>query len=69
MPYILTPQFARFPKFYKKSDTEVPDALLNARAEVPDLADFPFPLPSKKSDYTCYANGNGGVVWYGAKTA
>jgi len=68
MPYILTPQFARFPKFYKKSDTEVPDALLNARAEVPDLADFPFPLPSKKSDYTCYANGNGGVVWYGAKT-
>ncbi|NLB35712.1 MAG: hypothetical protein GX824_00135 [Clostridiales bacterium] len=68
MPYILTPQFARFPKFYKKSDTEVPDALLNAEAQAPDLAHFPYPLPSKKSDYNCYANGNGGVVWYGAKT-
>lgn len=67
-PYILTPQLTRFSKFYKKNDSEVPSKLLEMNAAAPDLTDFVYPLPSKKSDYTCFARGDNGVIWYGAKT-
>jgi hypothetical protein len=55
-------------KLFAKDSPEVPAALLSAKAEKPDLAGFPYPLPSAKSEYTCFAEGNGGVLWLGATT-
>lgn len=65
-PYVLKPHFARKTTIMQKTDERVPKALFEAECIAPDLSDFPYPLPSKKSDYTCYAEGNNGVMWYGA---
>ncbi|MBQ7044743.1 MAG: hypothetical protein IJN78_09135, partial [Clostridia bacterium] len=67
-PYILKPHLTRKITFMKKDDTRVPQALFETVNVAPDLKGFPYPLPSKKSDYTCFAEGNNGVIWYGAKT-
>lgn len=52
----------------KKDDARVPQELFTAECVAPDLKGFPYPLPSKKSDYTCFAQGNDGVIWYGGKS-
>ena len=52
--------------FYSKYDKNVPAALFEIKNDSPDLTDFPYPLPCKKSDYTVFAEGDG-VIWYGAK--
>jgi hypothetical protein len=67
-PYILKPHFARMSTFMTKDDARVPKALFGAQNIVPDLNGFKYPLPSKKSDYTCFAKGNEGITWYGGKT-
>ena len=67
-PYILKPHLTRKITFMKKDDARVPQALFETVNTAPDLKGFPYPLPSKKSDYTCSAEGNNGVIWYGAKT-
>ncbi len=67
-PYILKPHLTRKITFMKKDDARVPQALFETVNVAPDLKGFPYPLPSKKSDYTCFAEGNNGVIWYGAKT-
>lgn len=66
--YRLQPHSTRFAKILKKDDPQIPPALFSAERQSPDLVDFPYPLPSKKTDYTCYANGQNGVFWLGAKT-
>ena len=57
----------RFVKFYDKNDGSVPKALFEAEIIKPSLEDFPYPLPSAKSEYTCFAEQDG-VMWYGATT-
>lgn len=65
-PVKLTPQLTRVISHYKKFDIEVPKALLEMRPKAPDLTDFPYPLPQKKSDYTCFCESQNGVIWYGS---
>ncbi len=67
MPYKLTSHLCRFSSFYSLTDARVPSTLFACRSEAPDLEGFPLPLPSKKSDYTCFANA-GEILWLGAKT-
>ena len=65
-PIKLYPQLTRVSSHFKKYDIEVPKALLEARPQKPDLTDFPYPLPQKKKDYTCFCQGKNGVMWYGS---
>ncbi len=65
-PYILKPHLTRKVTLMKKDDSRVPSALFEVEQIKPDLKDFPYPLPSKKSDYTSFAEGANGIVWYGA---
>lgn len=65
LPYKLQNHSCRFCRFFKLGDENIPAELLNFCNKKPDLTDFPYPLPSKKSDYTCCA-ATGDVEWYGA---
>ncbi len=65
-PIKLFPRLTRVVSHFKKYDIEVPKALLEIRPQKPDLTDFPYPLPQKKKDYTCFCEGNNGVMWYGS---
>ena len=65
MQKILKPHVARKITIMKKDDPRVPKELFAVKSVAPDLTGFPYPLPSKKSDYTCFAEGNNGVFWYG----
>ena len=53
-PYKLNSHLCRFCTFYAQGDSKIPAALFDYKNEKPDLTDFPLPLPSKKSDYTCF---------------
>lgn len=64
-PYKLKPHVCRFCSLYPMGDERVPSVLMNYKNEIPDLTGFPYPLPSKKSDYTCFAK-TGDIEWYGA---
>jgi len=68
MPIQLKRHLNRFSEFYPKGSKRIPRQLREAKPQAPDLSAFPLPLPSKKADYTCYAESRDGVVWYGAKT-
>lgn len=65
-PIKLFPQLTRVSSHFKKYDIEVPKTLLETRSQKPDLTDFPYPLPQKKKDYTCFCEGKNGVMWYGS---
>lgn len=65
-PYKLKPHLCRFCSFYQPGDEKIPAELMNYKNEKPDLTDFPYPLPSKKSSYTCFAK-TGDIEWYGAE--
>ncbi|MCL2495528.1 MAG: hypothetical protein FWE98_07745, partial [Oscillospiraceae bacterium] len=58
----------RMIELFPGGNPNIPSQLYAIKAQAPDLANFPLPLPSKKSDYTCFAESRGGVMWYGAKT-
>ncbi len=64
-PYKLKSHLCRFCTFYSAGDEKIPAELLNYKNEKPDLEGFAYPLPSKKSDYTCFAK-TGEIEWYGA---
>ena len=64
-PYKLKEHLCRFCTFYPADDEKVPKELFSFKNEKPDLSDFPFPLPSKKSEYTCCASV-GDIQWLGA---
>ena len=64
-PYKLKDHVCRFCKMFSLDNPAVPKALFEAEAVKPDLAGFPYPLPSKKADYTCSAK-TGSIEWYGA---
>lgn len=64
-PYKLKPHVCRFCSLYPMGDERIPSVLMNYKNEIPDLTEFPYPLPSKKSDYTCFAK-TGDIEWYGA---
>lgn len=64
-PYKLQDRLCRLSKFFKADDKAVPAELFETKNNAPDLTGFPYPLPSKKSDYTCKAV-SGDVEWYGA---
>ena len=64
-PYKLKSHLCRFCTFYKAGDEKIPEALLKTENEKPDLEGFAYPLPSKKSDYTCFVK-NGEIEWFGA---
>ncbi len=68
MPYILKSHLTRKITVLSKNDKRVPEELFTVKSKAPDLTGFPYPLPSKKSDYTCSAEGNNGVMWFGGKT-
>ncbi len=65
-PIIFRPQLTRVVSHYKKYDIEVPKTLLDKKAHKPDLTDFPYPLPQKKSEYNCFCEGSDGVLWFGS---
>lgn len=67
-PYLLKKHITRRASFHKITDECVPKELLTIKNEVPSLSDFPYPLPSAKSDYTAQAKGNGDIMWYAGKT-
>ena len=58
----------RFAELFPAGNPNIPSSLYAIKVQAPDLKDFPLPLPSKKSDYTCFAESRDGIVWYGAKT-
>ncbi len=62
----LYPRLTKVVSHFKKYDIEVPKSLLEARAKKPDLTEFPYPLPQRKKDYTCFCEGKDGVMWYGS---
>lgn len=64
-PYKLKDHICRFCKMYSLDDPAVPGALFEAEAVKPSLCGFPYPLPSKKSDYTCSVK-TGNIEWFGA---
>ena len=64
-PYKLKSHLCRFCTFYQAGDEKIPHALLETKNEKPDLEGFAYPLPSKKSDYTCFTK-TGEIEWYGA---
>lgn len=64
-PYKLKEQLCRLSSFFALDDKAVPTELFEIKNETPDLAGFPYPLPSKKSDYTCKAVSRE-IEWYGA---
>ena len=66
-PYILKKHLTRRITFLNKNDPQVPAALFSAVSKTPDLSKFPYPLPSAKSEYTCSAEGDNSVMWYGGK--
>ena len=63
----LYPQLTRVISHFKKYDIEVPKSLLEVKPQKPDLSDFPYPLPLRKKDYSCYCETDNGVMWYGGK--
>ena len=65
-PIILFPRLTRSSSHYKKYDIEVPKALHEKSPKKPNLEGFPYPLPQRKSDYTCYCHGEDGVMWFGS---
>ena len=65
-PITLPPRLIRVTNHYKRYDIEVPKELLDKRAIRPDLRSFAYPLPQRKGEYTCFAEGRGGVMWYGS---
>lgn len=64
-PYKLNDHLCRVSKFFALDDKSVPSELFNVKSEAPDLTGFPYPLPSKKKDYSCMAKGSD-AEWYGA---
>ncbi len=66
-PYKLKPHLCRDCKIYSLNDGSIPVELFGYKNERPDLSGFPYPLPSKKSDYTCFAE-TGNIKWFGAST-
>lgn len=64
-PYKLQAHECRYCSLYSLDDKRIPAGLTDYKNEKPDLTGFPYPLPSKKSDYTCYAK-TGDIEWYGA---
>lgn len=58
----------RFAQLFPAGSPHIPEKLYDVQPQAPDLRAFPLPLPSKKSDYTCFAQGRGGTMWYGAAT-
>ena len=66
-PYKLTAQPTRICKIFKSGDPSIPAELYDVKSSAPSLVGFPYPLPSKKSDYTCSLTV-GNVSWYGATT-
>ncbi len=65
MPYKLKSHLCRFCTFYPSGDSNIPSELLSFKNDKPVLEGFPYPLPSKKSEYTCFAK-TGDVEWFGA---
>lgn len=66
-PYKLKPHLCRVCKQYPLDSADVPVELFEYKNDVPDLKGFPYPLPSKKCDYTCMLEVDG-ILWYGATT-
>lgn len=64
-PFKLKSHLCRFSKIFSIGDKNIPKNLFLVKNEKPDLTDFPYPLPSKKSDYICFAETNG-IKWFGA---
>lgn len=67
IPYELKAHLCRSCTFFKKDDPAVPAELFSVKNAAPELAGFPYPLPSRKCDYTCCIEADD-AVWMGAKT-
>lgn len=62
---LLKKSLARNVSFYGKYDTAVPKELFGVKSEKPDLSAVCYPLPSKKSAYTCFAKSEK-ALWMGS---
>ncbi|MDD6276089.1 MAG: hypothetical protein PUB20_04630 [Clostridia bacterium] len=67
-PYVLKPHLTRKSTFMAADDERVPAELFAAETTAPNLDGFPYPLPSAKSDYTCFAQGRNEVLWLAGKS-
>lgn len=65
---MLKKHLTRKATFMDKNDPRVPAELFTVENSAPNLDGFPYPLPSAKSDYTCFAAGDDSIMWYGGKT-
>ncbi|MBO4341875.1 MAG: hypothetical protein J5870_02105 [Clostridia bacterium] len=52
--------------FYSFEKGVAPDKLFNTVNNVPDLSDFPFPLPCEKNRYCCCDKSDNGILWLGS---
>lgn len=64
-PYKLKSHLCRFCTFYQTGDSKIPPELFEYKNEKPCLEGFAYPLPSKKSEYTCCVK-TGDIEWFGA---
>ena len=65
-PIILSPRLTKISSHYKRYDIEVPKSLHEKTPKKPNLEGFPYPLPQRKSEYTCFCEGENDVMWYGS---
>ena len=61
----LTDSIVRKVAFYSLTDPAVPKALFEAQPQAPDLTGVTVPLPSRRRDYTCFAQTRH-ALWMGA---
>ncbi|MBQ6165514.1 MAG: hypothetical protein IJK23_13670 [Clostridia bacterium] len=66
-PYKLADHKCRFVKIFPLYSPEIPDELYYNPGAVPDLTDFPYPLPLAASKYTCEAYTSDGARWLGGE--
>ncbi|MCQ2462262.1 MAG: hypothetical protein MJ177_02510 [Clostridia bacterium] len=65
-PFILKKHTARKTTVMPKDSPAVPEQLFIQECKKPDLDGFQYPLPVRKCEYTCYAEGENGVLWLGS---
>ncbi len=67
-PIQLKRNLNRFIEIFLEGSPDIPQALYSTKQQAPDMSAITLPLPSKKSEYTCFAESRDGIVWYGATT-
>lgn len=65
LPFEILPHLTRFSEFYPANYSGAPKSLFDAPT-APDLSNFTYPLPAKKSDFSSSAVTADGALWFGS---